>query len=332
MAEISVIVPARNAAHTIERALGSVLEELTNIDCIVIDDGSTDATADRVLGMNDSRVRLITQVHAGVAAAANRAVQESVAPLIARMDADDVALPGRLTRQLQFLRQHDLDIVGGQVNIVDQDSNPVLSMARYQRWINSLTNHNQMAAYRFVETPIVNPTALVRHEVFELGYRDGPFPEDYDLWLRAFAAGFRFGILPEPVLDWVDGPTRLTRSDDRYSFAAFDRSRREHLLSGPLKDRGVVNLWGAGQTGKPWLRWLRDQQREIEFVVDISPGKIGKLIHGTPVISPKELPGVSSSNTIPLLIAVGREGARELIEPVIQKAGYQIGNNAWFVA
>jgi glycosyltransferase involved in cell wall biosynthesis len=332
MAEISVVIPARNAEHTIEQAICSIMDKRLDLECIVVDDGSTDGTADRVRALDDNRIQLISQSHAGVAAAANRAVKAARAPLIARMDADDVSLPGRLIRQRDYLEQHELDVVGGHVNIVDQQGTPVSSMARYQGWINSRDDHNQMAAYRFVETPIVNPTALVRRGAFEIGYRDGDFPEDYDLWLRAFTAGFRFGILPEPVLNWVDGPTRLTRSDDRYSFAAFDRSRREHLLTGPLKDSPVVNLWGAGQTGKPWLRWLRNQNREIEFVVDVSPAKIGKMIHGTMVISPDALPLVSRTDIVPLLIAVGRQGARELIEPVIVQAGYQIGVNAWFVA
>lgn len=326
---ISIVIPARNAEATIARAVTSTLEDSPDRECVVVDDGSEDGTAAVVESLNDARVRLVRQPHAGVAQAANRGTREARASLIARMDADDVSHPGRLDRQLRHLRENRLDVVGGRVRIVDQDGRPVPSLQRYERWANARSHHEEIAAYRFVETPVINPTALVRREVFELGYRDGPIPEDYDLWLRAFAAGYRFGVLPEPVLDWIDGPGRLTRTDDRYLPAAFDRARREHLLAGPLQAHQRVNAWGAGKTGKPWLRWLRENGRTVEFVVEVSPNKVGRVIHETPVIHPDDLPRPDGT---PMLVAVGAEGARELIATALRTAGYRPGRDVWFVA
>tara|TARA_Y100001934_G_scaffold8673_1_gene11772 strand:+ start:16116 stop:17033 length:918 start_codon:yes stop_codon:yes gene_type:complete len=305
------------------------LGDLDDVECIVVDDGSTDDTAAKVASLQDKRIRLVRQEHAGVAAAANRATREARHPLIARMDADDFSHPNRLADQRQMLLEARLDVAGGAVRIVDEEGVSAQRMARYERWLNSLTTHEAMFANRFVESPVVNPTALARREVFELGYREGPFPEDYDLWLRAFQTGCQFGKLDTPVLDWTDGSSRLTRTSDRYTFEAFDRSRREHLLAGPLQGQPKVNLWGAGQTGKPWLRWLLTTTHAVDFVIDVAPGKIGKKIQDTAVISPDELP---PSNGVPLLIAVGAEGARELIEPVLLERGYRIGGDAWFVA
>ena len=95
----------------------------------------------------------------------------------------------------------------------------------------------------------------------------------------------------------------------------------------------MVNLWGAGQTGKPWLRWLREVGKESEYVVDVAPNKIGKRIHGVTVIGPDDLPVATGMGTgPPLLIAVGAAGARERIAPVLSAKGYLSGRDAWFVA
>jgi len=330
MPEVSVIIPAFNAAETVRRAINSILNGMhDDLECLVVDDGSTDHTPDIVDGIEDDRVRLIRVEHQGVAAAMNRGVAESRAPLIARMDADDRSYPHRIESQVDRLKSERLDVVGGLVRIVDAHNRPIESLQRYERWVNSCRTHDEICANRFVESPIVNPTALARREVFELGCRAGDFPEDYDLWLRAVAAGFRFGKVSEVVLDWIDGPHRLTRSDDRYTFAAFDRCRREHLLNGPLLDSKKCNLWGAGQSGKPWLRWLVENGFEVGFVVDVSSRKIGHTIHGVKVIAHEE---ISSCEGEPMLIAVGAAGARKQIEPVLIQKGYRIGMDAWFVA
>lgn len=330
MPEVSVIIPAYNAAETVQAAIESILNgTFADLECLVIDDGSTDRTTAVLERIRDERLRVIRTEHQGVAAAMNVGVAAAQAPLIARMDADDRSHAERIELQTSLLKSERLDVVGGQVRIVDAHDTPVKSLQRYESWVNSCLTHDGICSYRFVESPIVNPTALARREVFELGCREGDFPEDYDLWLRAVAAGFRFGKVSCVVLDWVDGSRRLTRSDDRYSFAAFDRCRREHLLNGPLAKTRKCNLWGAGQGGKPWLRWLVENGFGVDFVVDVSPRKIGRTMHGVKVISHEGLP---VSGGVPILIAVGAEGAREQIKPVLLQRGYRVGVDAWFVA
>ncbi len=110
---------------------------------------------------------------------------------------------------------------------------------------------------------------------------------------------------------------------------AFDRCRRMHLLAGPLRHARVVDVWGAGQTGKPWLRWLQSEGLTARQVVDVAPRKIGRVIHSTPVIPPQQL---SRTPNVPLIIAVGAEGAREQILEFILPLGYEAGRDAWFVA
>lgn len=330
MPRLSVTIPAYNAGTTIARSVRSVLQStFTDLECVVVDDGSEDDTLQALEPIKDDRLRVIPCDHAGVSAAANRAVQAARAPFIARTDADDICHPARFERQLEALEGGEIDGVGGRVRIIDGDGQPVATMQRYESWVNDNLENDAIRAFRFVESSLVNPTMTAHREVFELGFRKGPFPEDYDLWLRAMQAGFRFAKLKEIVLDWTDGPTRLTRSHPNYSAEAFDRCRREHLLIGPLNGVSKVRFWGAGQTGKPWLRWLRDRGIKVVSVVDVSPKKIGEAIHGAPVIPPGEL---APPDGTPLLIAVGAPGARELILGRLNEVGYLPGADAWFVA
>lgn len=331
MPKVSVILPVFNAASTVERAVRSVLnQDLQDLELIAVNDGSTDSTRSILDAIDDPRLRLIEQQHAGVVVASNRAFQESLSPLVARMDADDYAHPTKLSSQIELLETHDLDVVGCQVSIVDSSGSTVDSMSRYARWINEETlTHAQIMANRFVELPIVNPTILARRQYLEIGFRSNDLPEDYDLMLRAARVGMRFGKVPSLLFDWTDRAGRLTRTDDRYSREAFDACRRHHLLSGPLANAPCVDLWGIGQTGKPWMRWLQKHQIMIRHAFDVNQRVIGQRVHGCVVQSPDQL---TNADGTPLMIAVGADGARELIREHITLRGYQPGCNAWFVA
>jgi glycosyltransferase involved in cell wall biosynthesis len=98
---VSVVVPAFNAARTIETTLRSVLQQTMNeLELIVVDDGSTDATAEIVQSVEDERLRLIQQPNAGHASARNAGVMAALGRHVAVVDADDIWLPHKLERQL----------------------------------------------------------------------------------------------------------------------------------------------------------------------------------------------------------------------------------------
>ena len=331
MPEVSVVLPVFNGARTIARAVRSILDQtLREIELIVLDDGSTDETVAVVRKIRDPRLRLIECDHRRVAAAANAATELAAGPLIARMDADDFAYPLRLEKQLQLLHQQNLDVVGCQVRIIDESRHAAHSMNRYERWINEETlDGEQISALRFVELPLVNPTILARRSYYEMGFCENDLPEDYDLLLRAAAQGMRFGKVDEVLFDWTDHPDRLTRTDSRYTPAAFMRCRRLHLLDGPLRDISRVDLWGVGQTGKPWLRWLQARNIIVRRGYDVNERKVNESIHGVRIAHPMEMP---TADGTPLVIAVGAENARKLILPHILSRGYVPGGDAWFVA
>ena len=147
--------------------------------------------------------------------------------------------------------------------------------------------------------------------------------------LRAAARGMRFGKATEVLLDWTDRPERLTRTDVHYSPEAFTRCRQLHLLAGPLDGVACVDLWGVGQTGKPWLRWLQAQNIFVRHGYDVNERKVNESIHGVRIIHPSEMPPADGT---PLIIAVGAEHAHKVIAPQLLSRGYRLGSNAWFVA
>src|SRR6185312_555318 len=106
---VSVVMPLYNARPYVAQAVRSVLDQTcADFELIVIDDGSTDASAEAVeqAAGNDPRLHLIRQPNAGVSAAANRGTELARGEFMARVDADDICLPSRLEKQLEFLRNH----------------------------------------------------------------------------------------------------------------------------------------------------------------------------------------------------------------------------------
>ncbi|MDA7511314.1 glycosyltransferase, partial [Verrucomicrobia bacterium] len=307
--KLSVIMPVKNAEATVEKAISSILNcSFGDFEFIIVDDASTDESVDRIRSFNDSRIHFQHSATPGLCHTLNQAVAACSAPFIARMDADDICYPDRFKNQLSAIDEHNWDVVGGRVSIVDRQGKTVSSFQRYERWINNNQTDQSIRAFRFVESPLANPTTLAKRVVYTQPFVDGPLPEDYDFWLQAMRKDFRFGKIDEVVLDWIDDPSRTTRNDPRYSPEAFDRCRRKHLLLGPLIEAPEVDIWGAGQTGKPWVRWIQSENKQVRHLIDVSPKKIGQTIHGAKVIAPNHLP--APDNT-PLIVAVGAEKARE---------------------
>jgi len=109
MAEVTVVLPTWNRAHTLPESLASLLaQEGVEFEVVVVDDGSTDDTPRLLAGLAhaDPRVRVVRTAHAGVAAARNAGIAAARAPFVAFHDSDDRALPGRLARPVAYLRAH----------------------------------------------------------------------------------------------------------------------------------------------------------------------------------------------------------------------------------
>jgi glycosyltransferase involved in cell wall biosynthesis len=216
MAEVSVIMPAYNVAPYIGPAIESVLAQTEqDWEILVVDDGSTDESASiaEQYAARDSRVRLLRQANGGISAARNRALRESTGAFIAILDSDDLWDPRYLEAQLGILRRHpEVDVVTGNGRFLG---------GRY---------HGQPA--RPWPDPRPQPTlrhmledetsifimSVLRRRVYEtIGGFDETLRtnEDYDFWLRAAAAGFRFRRNDEPLGHYRRRDDSMSASDLR---------------------------------------------------------------------------------------------------------------------
>jgi glycosyltransferase involved in cell wall biosynthesis len=123
--KLTLLMPVWNAAPYVREALASVLaQDMQEYELLIIDDGSTDETPAIIASFDDARIRVIRQENAGVAAALNTGLAMAKGTCIARFDADDICLPGRLSAQFSFLEQHpDYILVGSDADYMDEEGN-----------------------------------------------------------------------------------------------------------------------------------------------------------------------------------------------------------------
>ena len=331
MPRISIVMPFRNAAATLPEALASVkAQSFTDWELLAVDDRSTDNSAAIVAGFaaGDGRVKLLKNAAVpGVVGASETADHAAAADWLARMDADDVSHPERLERQWQMAEaEPHLDVIGCGVKILTPLGE---GMVRHVEWVNSLMEPRAIANARFIENPLVHPSALMRKTAIRAagGYREVPWAEDHDLWLRLLEAGAVFGKVPETLLGWRDSATRLTRSDPRYGDALRHKMRAHFLARMPaVKERGVV-IAGAGPIGKTLAQELQLRGIAVKGFYDVHPRRIGERIHGSEVAGLEDF-GKKWREAV-MLAAVGVPGGRGEVTTLAEGAGYEEGEDFW---
>lgn len=197
---VSVILAVYNQLDSVEEAVNSIRNQTyTAWELVIVDDGSTDGTADKLAALEreDPRIRLLRNpVNRGLGASLNLGWTQARGTLIARMDADDVSLPGRLARQVAFMNDHpEVAVLGGGAELVDR-AGRCLGIALRPEC------HEELAARIFREVPHIHPTVMMRrHFLEEMGGYDARVvrAEDSDLWLRAYRR-FRLHNLREPLI------------------------------------------------------------------------------------------------------------------------------------
>ena len=333
MASISILLPFRNAAETLPEALESLLAQtFGDWELLAVNDRSHDESAEIVakLAARDGRVKLLeNRWHRGIVGALETGAAAARTDWIARMDADDISLPSRLERQLEVAESRpDLDVIACGVELISPQGD---GMSRYVEWVNSLVSPEEIANARFVECPVIHPSVLIRRAVLleAGGYREVPWAEDHDLWLRMLAAGRRIGKTGEVLLRWRDAPDRLTRRDPRYSGALRGIMRAHFLARLPaVRERGVA-IAGAGPIGKRLARDLRDRCIPVRGFFEVHPRRIGERIHGAEVAGAAELGGRWRDAV--LISAVGVPGGRAEVMDRARAAGYTEGEDLWAI-
>ncbi len=193
---VSVVIPTYNREQTIARALRSVLaQNFSDYEVIVVDDGSTDATA-TVLDEFAETIKVLQQPkNQGVSSARNRGIHAATGEWLAFLDSDDEWLPSKLTQQMDYIKDHPKD------RIVQTEE----IWIRHGRRVNPREVHRKRRGWIFphmLQRCLVSPSAAMVHSsVFaSLGLFDESLPacEDYDFWLRA-GVRYPIGLVDEPL-------------------------------------------------------------------------------------------------------------------------------------
>jgi glycosyltransferase involved in cell wall biosynthesis len=320
---VSILLPAFDAELTLSAALHSVQRQsCADWECVIVDDGSRDATleiAER-FARSDARMRVLARAHGGIVTALQAGLTECRAPLIARMDADDLMSRRRLELQCSALEASpELSAVGCHVRSFPRQH---LRQGRidYENWLKSIETPEHVARDAFIECPIAHPTLMIRRQrLLELGYRALSWPEDYDLLLRMLGAGDRIGMVPRRLLHWRDGASRLSRSDERYAIAAFVECKAEFLSRGFLAHSERYLLWGFGDTGKALAAALARRGRQPAAIIELHPRRLGQWIRGARVVPPSALPELPR---LPLVVSVAGIGPRSEIRAALSQLGF----------
>ncbi|MDD7987081.1 glycosyltransferase [Lentisphaera marina] len=318
---ISVILPYFNAQGTLRNAIESILQQSSSkFELILCNDGSNDRSAEIANSYaSDKRVKLIKQENQGVAKAHAFAMQYAQGDFIARMDSDDSSHHKRLELQNDhLLRNSDIGVSATQVSFISS----IYKSSGFQHfvdWNNSLLSTSEIRDNRFIEMPLVNPSTMIRRELYEThgSYQDNEYPEDYDYWLKLMGAGVKIEKLNHKLLTWNDSATRLSRSSKLYDPENFYACKAFYLAQElqSLNVRGVV-IWGAGSKSRKRAELLLKHGIQIHAYIDVSKKLIGTNINGIPVYDYQDNEMIKGFF---ILSYVGNRGVREKIQTYLQE-------------
>lgn len=219
--KVSVVMATFNEPKQfIEKSIASILNQTySNLELLIADDSTSEETRAVIdnFAAADSRVKVIRKAQRmNFVPALNFALDEATGNFVARMDGDDISLPDRFERQIAFMNENPLvDICGGNLNIMDENDE-IQSIRKYP------VGERQISRYFIYRTSIAHPTAMFRRKVVDAGFRyDTSFKkaEDLNFWLTLRNAGFKFGNLGVPLLNYrVIGDLGAKRSRAQYQY------------------------------------------------------------------------------------------------------------------
>ena len=193
---VSVVLPVYNGAQYLAEAISSILAQtFENFELIMIDDGSTDMSPQILTeyARHDSRIRVIVRENRGLATTLNESIDVARGKWIARMDQDDIALPHRFERQLQWLERTGSDLCGSWVQRFGSSDKRILRL----RQTDEAVRMEMLFASPFAHPAVMMRTASAKLLRYDKAYEKA---EDYDLWTRAAQAGWKMTNVPEVLL------------------------------------------------------------------------------------------------------------------------------------
>ncbi len=279
--KVTVLMPVYNAEHHLREAMDSILSQTyLDFEFLVIDDGSTDASAAILQSYIDLRLRFVQNPHnLGLTATLNLGLEIAQGEYVARMDADDVSLPERLAKQVAFLDTHpNVGIVGAWAEAFGD--------ARFR--IPHPPDAETIRAKLLFDSALVHPAVLMRRaflDAHDLRYQPLGHFEDYELWQRA-ARLFPLANIPEVLFRYrvSSGSAFFGAGEDAQSevYAALDRRSLPLLGLDPTPADLALHTYLRRPTGdrrneaEAWLLRLADANRRTHYY---DPKAFAAMLH-----------------------------------------------------
>lgn len=333
--DVSVLLPARDAAATLGVAVRSVLRSRgVRLELVAVEHGSGDDTPALLerFAATDGRLRVLrlpATVPFVEALEAGRKLCR--AALIARMDADDVMHPDRLAADVARLRSDaSLAAVASRAKLIPRHRTTA-GLRAYVAWQNAVLTPDEHAREIWIEQPVCQPATTFRAAVLDEvgGYRDAGCPEDYDLFLRLATGGWRLEKRLEVHHAW----RRHALSSSRWPRDAFAKRKARALVERFHVDERPLLVAGAGKEGGRIGRALLELGATPAAFLDVAPWRIGRSRHGAPVLPASELAGLRARHPDAFVVAaVGTSGSRGVVRGQLAAAGFAEGIDCVVVA
>lgn len=212
--QISILMPAYNASKYIKEAIDSILKQtFTNFELIIINDGSGDNTKEIILSYTDNRIIYIeNEKNIKLIKTLNKGIEYASGRYIARMDADDIALPQWLEIQYKFITSHDADVVSGHLLYLSESSKHVFFNEKNNLFLTPEDIKNIIP----FDNCISHPGILIKADILKrYKYTDNEqiiHFEDFDLWNRLCSENIKIWNHTDPIMLWRLTPTSITHT------------------------------------------------------------------------------------------------------------------------
>lgn len=227
--KISVVMPVYNCQEYLEEAIDSILEQtFGDFELLIINDGSTDNTINRILKYSDPRIRLLHNKHNFIDSL-NKGIREAAGKYIARMDADDIMHPKRLAIQYQIMEKHpDIAVCASWFRIFGQ-------ITGENKYFNNYISKPLL--WLLKGNFIAHPTIMMRKSFLQennLFYEAYPYAEDYKLWSRIAECRGQFWMIPEFLLNYrtsFDQVSQKKRKEQDINCSLIKNEILEYLIA-----------------------------------------------------------------------------------------------------
>ena len=227
---VSILISTYNDEKYIVESINSVLNQTyTNLEVLVVNDASTDHTSQLLQQIHDERLIIIDNgVNQKLAANLNKMIRIAKGKYLARMDADDIALPERIAHQVRYMEEHpDIDVLGTWTEMIGNATGifPVPC------------EHDQICSCLLFQNIITHPSVMLRANTCDYQYDEKlSAGQDYELWSRIIW-NKRFAVLPEVLLQYRIHPNQTTRRHGTQQKAGAKAARERmyyHLMGKPV--------------------------------------------------------------------------------------------------